>query len=117
MKMGISKFKEMPQTRAAWITMYLGLATTLMPLFLGILMTGFRHVFDKTSLNSENTGLRMGFGPSMIALILAIPTLITGIRALKKGERSWVLWAGFIPVVLVIGFLLFFIIGEFVSPH
>src|SRR5512133_3780942 len=106
MGMGIGKFMGKPRTRRAWLTMYLGLATLLIPLFLGILMTVYRQVFDKASLNRENTGLRMGFGPSMIALILGIYTIVTGIRALRKGESSWVLWAGIVPAVLVIGFLL-----------
>ena len=111
----ISKFKEKPKTKTAWRAMYLGLATLLIPPFLGIFAAVIRPIIDKAS--SENTGAAMGFGSGVLALVLSVSALVAGIRAFKKGERSWVLWVGFVPAILVGAFWVFMIIGEFIFPH
>lgn len=111
----ISKFKEKPKTKTAWRAMYLGLATLLIPPFLGIFAAVIRPIIDKAS--GENTGAAMGFGSGVLALALSVSALVAGIRAFKKGERSWVLWVGFIPAILVGAFWVFMIIGEFIFPH
>jgi hypothetical protein len=113
----ISRFKEKPRTKTAWRAMYLGLATLLIPPFLGIFTAVIRPIIDKASVNSENTGAAMGFGSGVLALALSVSALVTGIRAYKKGERSWVLWLGFVPAILSGAFWVFMIIGEFIFPH
>jgi len=97
----ISKFKEKPKTKTAWRAMYLGLATLLIPPFLGIFAAVIRPMIDKISVNSENVGISIGFGVGILALVLSVSALVIGIRAYKKGERSWV----------------FMIIGELIFPH
>lgn len=111
----ISKFKEKPKTKTAWRAMYLGLATLLIPPFLGIFAAVIRPIIDKAS--SENAGAAMGFVAGAFALILSASALVTGVRAFKKGERSWVLWVGFVPAILAGAFWVFMIIGEFIFPH
>jgi hypothetical protein len=113
----ISKFNEKPKTKMAWRAMYFGLATLLIPQFLGIFAAVIRPMIDRASVNNENVGRTIGFGFGILALILSISALITGICAFRKGERSWVLWVGFVPAILIGAFWVFMIIGEFVFPH
>ncbi len=113
----IGKFKDKPRTNTGWWVLYLGFATLLLPVMLGTFIAGFRPIIDPVSVNQGNTGISMGMGAVLVALILSICTIITFVRAYKSGERSWVLWTGLIPAVLVGGFWSFMIIGEFIFPH
>ena len=113
----ISKFKEKPRTKTTWWAMWLGLATLLVGPMLGIFATVLRPMIDRASVNSENTGIAVGFSGGVFGLILSISALAVCIRAYKKGERSWVLWVGFVPAILVGAFWVFMIIGEFIFPH
>ncbi len=111
----ISKFKEKPKTKTAWWAMGLGLGTLLMPPFLGIFAAVIRPMIDKAS--GENTGAATGFNLGIASFILSVFAIVTGVRAFKKGERSWILWIGFVPAILTGAFWIFMIIGEFVFPH
>ena len=112
----ISKFKEKPRTKTAWWAMWLGLSTVLGgPMLLGIYTAVIRPIIDITI--SENAGQIIGFGSMIVALISLISALVLGIVAFRKGERSWVLWLGFIPAILAGVFWIFMIIGEFIFPH
>ncbi|MGA7677744.1 MAG: hypothetical protein WCA51_05150 [Dehalococcoidia bacterium] len=110
-----SKFKEKPKTKMAWWAMGLGLSSILIFPFFGIFAAVIRPIIDKAS--SEIVGVVVGFGSIIVALILLVSALVTGVRAFKKGERSWVLWVGFVPAILVGVFSVFMIIGEFIFPH
>lgn len=111
----ISQFKEKPKTKIAWRAMYLGLSVLLIPPFLGIFAAVIRPIIDQAS--NENIGASIGFGAGVFTLILSVLALVTGIRAFKKGERSWVLWVGFVPAILSGAFWLLMVIGEFIFPH
>jgi len=111
----ISKFKEKPRTKTAWWAMGLGLATILTGPLLSIFVAVIRPIIDKAS--SENAGAAFGFNLMIVSFILTVSALATGIRAFKKGERSWVLWVGFVPAILSSAFWVFMIIGEFIFPH
>jgi uncharacterized membrane protein YhaH (DUF805 family) len=113
-KEAISKFKEKPKTKMVWWAMGLGLSSILIFPFLGVFTAVIRPIIDKAS--SEIVGAVVGFGSMIVALILLVSALVIGVRALKKGERSWVLWVGFVPAILVGVFLLFMTIGEFIFP-
>lgn len=96
--------------------MGLGLAAFLLgPMLTGIFASVIRPMIDKAS--SENAGATIGFNFGPVSLILSIFALVTCIRAFKKGERSWVLWVGFVPAILTGAFWVFMIIGEFLFPH
>lgn len=111
----ISKFREKPRTKTAWWAMGLGLSTFLIGPMLGIFVAVLRPIIDRAS--SENTGAAIGFNAGLFALILSIVALVVCIRAYKKGERSWILWVGFVPAILTGAFWIFMIIGEFLFPH
>jgi len=111
----ISKFKEKPRTKTAWWAMGLGLGTILVYPLLGISVAVIRPMIDKAS--SKNIGAVAGFSSMIVLLILSVSALVTGVLAFKKGERSWVLWVGFVPAILVGALWIFMIIGEFIFPH
>lgn len=111
----ISHFKEKPKTKTAWQAMYLGLATFLSVPFIGIFAAVIRPIIDKAS--NENIGAAVGFCTGLVVLALSVFALVYGIRAFRKGERSWVMWIGFIPAILGGAFWVFMIVGEFLFPH
>jgi hypothetical protein len=111
----ISKFKEKPKTKIVWWAMGLGLVAFLGGQMLGIFTAVIRPMIDKAS--NESVGAVVGFSLMIVLLILSVVALVTGIRALRKGERSWFLWLGFIPAVFSGLFWIFMIIGEFALPH
>ena len=111
----ISKFKEKPRTKTAWWAMGLGLATILVYPLLGIFIAVIRPMIDKAI--SENVGAAIGFSSIIVSTILLVSALVTSILALRKGERSWVLWVGFVPAILAGAGLVVLIIGEFIFPH
>ncbi len=113
----ISQFREKPKTPTAWWAMYLGLATLLIPPLLGIFAAVIRPLIDRVSVNNENAGITIGIGSAVLALTLSVTALIISIRAFRKGERSWVLWLGFMPAILIGAFWIFMIVGEFLFPH
>jgi hypothetical protein len=65
----------------------------------------------------ENIAGIIGFGLVVVALTVPVCALVAGILALRKGERSWVLWVGFVPAILACAFWAFMIVGEFLFPH
>lgn len=111
----ISKFKEKPKTKTTWWAMGLGLGTILGSPILGIFTAVIRPMIDKVS--SENVGAAVGFCLMVVLLVLSVAAIIAGVRAFKKGERSWVLWVGFVPAVLNGALWTLMIIGEFIFPH
>ena len=95
--------------------MYLGIATLFIPTFLGIFAAVIRPLIDKVS--NESVGRVVGFGVGIFAFVLSVSALVIGILAYRKGERSWVLWVGFVPAILIGAFWIFMIIGEVLIPH
>lgn len=112
----ISAFKDRPKTNTAWWAMGLGLSAVLVPPF-WVFAAAVRPIIDPASVNSENTSMAPGFGGVVFALALSVSALVVGIRAFAKGERTWVLWLGLVPAILVALFWTFMIIGEFIFPH
>ena len=111
----LNTFKDGPKTKTAWWAMRLGLATLLVFPFLGIFASFVRPMIDKAT--SETLGAAIGFGAGAFGIVLSISAIIAGIRAYRAGERSWALWLGFIPAILIGCFWILMIVGEFVFPH
>lgn len=111
----ISKFREKPKTKTAWWAMGLGLALLFSPTLLGIFAAVISPLISQTT--SESFSAAVGFSLIPALLILLVAALAFSISAFKKGERSWVVWLGFIPAILACAFWVFMIIGEFVFPH
>lgn len=108
-------FKEWPKTSLAWWAFGLGIGTLFVFPFLGIfgavISPFISLVFGE--LVSQVIGFMIGFG----VLGVSISAVLVGIRAYRKGERSWVLWVGLLPALLVAAGWVFMVIGEFAVPH
>jgi hypothetical protein len=111
----ISTFKEMPKTKIAWWAMGLGLATLLSGPFLSFFTAVIRPLL--TNLFTESASGAFGLNLGIFSLIFCAIAIVVGILALRKGERSWVVWLGFIPALLSGVFWLFMFGGELLFPH
>lgn len=120
-KLIISRFFKKPKNKIAWKGMWLGLSTLLIPPALGIFASLSRYITDPVSMEGREgfnmLGAGMGVGVVLISLILAYFALRSCLRAYIQGERSWVMWVGFVPSVLIILFWIFMIGGEIFIPH
>jgi len=101
----ISHFKEKPKTKIAWWAMALGLASVLeIPLLVLI-----------NSIIQKLTGVFFAQSIGITGIVLTVAALIVGTIAYRKSERSWVLWLGFGPAILLGLFWLVMIVAEIVS--
>jgi len=107
----ISKFFELPKTKTTWWAFGLGL-TLLLGVIMFIMVLA-DHPSSKDDLGIFASKLILIF---IVEVIVFIPNLISGIRSYKKGERSFVLWIGLIPAIIVGAILslaiIYTIIGE-----
>lgn len=110
----ISMFKEKPKTKIGWWAMGLGLATLL-----GLPLVSFFTIVIHpliTSL-SEESSYAIGINLGIFSLIASAAGVVAGIFALRKGERSWLVWLGFIlALVTLIGFL-FMMLADLLIPQ
>lgn len=99
----ISKFREFPKTKTVWQAFWLGLVSILIwPI--AAFIVSMRPVMTKAI--GVGAGPAVGIGLVVIFAILTILALIVSVGAFKKGERSWILWVGFIAAVLNALFML-----------
>lgn len=111
----ISSFKETPKKRISWWTMGLGLASVLIGPLLGLYASVIRPLLS--GLIDENRSGAFGLNLGLFSLVISVTAVILGIIALRKGERSWAVWLGFIPALISLVFWLVMIIGELIFPH
>ncbi|MEL7591774.1 MAG: hypothetical protein AAGU17_10845 [Anaerolineaceae bacterium] len=76
-----------------------------------ILLSFFTAVISPwlMSANSPIATPAFGIGMGFVLMLLVMGTLVCCARAVVKGERSWAVWAGLIPVAV----FLFMIIADF----
>lgn len=98
-------FKKKPKFAITWWAMALGILALLeLPLF------------GLYSLVTRRMGA-VEFGPiiGIAGIILTTAATVLGFIAIKKGERSWVLWLGFGPGLLLAAFWVLMLIAEIIS--
>jgi len=111
----LSKFFQKPKTKLGWWVFGLGLPVLFIGPILGLFASVIRPLLDEGT--SELIGQISGIVIVLLLIVDIILTTFLGIIAIKKGERSWAFWVGFISAVLAVLFLAFMIIGEFIFPH
>ncbi len=97
--------KNKPKTWVAWLAMVLGLLVALeMPA-----LAAFSYLSNRMAATE--------FGPSIgiTGILLTAAALIAGMVAYRKGERSWVLWVGLIPALLLGAFWALMLVVEIIS--
>jgi|GEM_PF-3343303 len=101
----ISKFCELPKISKTWRIFYYGFSIILMNILYKLYNTIFPEDIDK------HIGRTTGefywsnlIGPIyvLIELFFLIYSIKIGIDSFKKGERSWILWLGFLHIVIII---------------
>jgi hypothetical protein len=99
----------------------MGLSLLLIPPLLGIFAAVIRPMIGQRVLQGKNgedyLGMILGFVLAVAVFALTIFALRTNIRAYKLGERSWVMWLGLVPALLIDAWFVFMIIGEVFIPH
>lgn len=92
----------------------ISVALVILPL-LGLFGAVIAPFINKTV--GQRISLPAGFILVALILLFMAFAIIFCIKALKRGERSWLVWLGSIPAFLVGLFWIFMVIGEFVFPH
>jgi hypothetical protein len=111
----ISKFREKPKTKTAWWAMGLGLATLLGGPIMGVNAAVIQPMIEASGVKYLGTAMSLGLIFAVLGIIIA--AFVTSMRALRSGERSWVVWVGFAPAILSSAFWVLMVVGEFVFPH
>ncbi len=95
----ISKFKDKPINKSTWIGMWLGLASILAFPLLGINAKFLRPILG--DVVGEGTGSIVTAVFAFLCIMLIVIGFIANLRSYRRGERSWVMWLGFVPSILV----------------
>jgi cytochrome c biogenesis protein CcdA len=111
----ISHFRDKPKTKITWWAFGLGILPLFSGPILGVMAAVVVPFIAKNT--SEGVGSAIGFSVGILTLAITIAALICGTIAFRRGERSWVMWFGFIPAILAGCFWVFLIAGEFLFPH
>lgn len=110
----LENFLKKPKIKTTWWVIGLGLALFI-SIILGIFAIVSYPMLDLVS--AEKIGWAIGLGLGVLLLILPIPMFIMSIYAFVKGERSWVLWIGFVPSFLIVAFWIWLLVVSFSSSH
>lgn len=114
-KVVISKFREKPKTQTAWWAMGLGLATFLGGPIMGVNAAVIQPMIEASGVKYLGMSVSLSLMIAVLGTIVA--ALVTSVRALKLGERSWAVWVGLAPAILSSAFWVLMVVGEFVIPH
>ncbi len=103
-----------PASGLGWWAFALGIVTVLWG-------TCFPSLMERLgTMSGGATGrprIPLGFTSAALEVVLALAALVTGIIALRKGERSWLTLLALVLVVIVGGFWISFALGEVLWPH
>ncbi|MFA6514300.1 MAG: hypothetical protein WCT50_03380 [Patescibacteria group bacterium] len=106
-KQTISKFKQPPQLKITWwvssffIYLILGIIAYMIIKIIPLNQNIYSDIYDM-----KIAGVSRLLKIVIVEIIFSIPTFILGIIAYRKGERSWILWLGFIPAIIINVFLM-----------
>jgi len=90
-----------------WLAVAFILMFAINTAFIGVFGTSTNDTIDAFS-----TSVLPAYGITM--LLVGVSAGVVGlISIIKNHERSWVVWATLLPMA----FVLFFVIGEFTTPH
>lgn len=107
MKTTLNRFKDRPATRLAWWGFGLGMGMVVWVMLLSLFTAVIRPWL--MSANSPIADHAFGIGMGAVLMLLALATLACCVLAVVKGERSWAVWVGLVPVAV----FLFMIIADF----
>jgi len=97
--------KKKPQLSITWWAMALGLIALLEFPLLGL------YSFISKTMGAVELGPSVGFA----GIIITTVAVTLGVISFKRGERSWILWLGFGPALVLSAFWLIMLIAEIIS--
>ena len=109
MKTPINRFRNRPATRFAWWGFGLGMAMILWVFLLSVFTAVIRPWLF--SANSPMVTPTFGIGMGFVLMVLALGALVCCGIAIFKGERSWAVWVGLLPVAM----FLFMLVADLVT--
>ncbi len=95
--------------------MWLGLATLFVGPVLGTSAAVLVPFAVRTAGNAAGDALGITVAVGCFALTVA--AVAAAVRAFRSGERSWVMWVGFVPAMLAVLFWAALVVGELAVPH
>lgn len=101
--------------KTTWRAMWLGLASLLVFPLLGVSAAVIVPFADRTA--GAAAGAAVGFAVAASGILLSVAAFVAAVRAYGSGERSWVMWLGFLPAMFVALSWALMIVGEFLMPH
>jgi len=104
MKTPLTRFKKRPATRLSWWGFGLGMAMVLWVLLLSFFSAVIRPWL--ISANSPFASPDFGIGMGFVLMVLALGALVCCSIAIFKGERSWAVWVGLLPVAMFLFMLI-----------
>ena len=104
-----------PATRTGWWGFGLGVAAVAWGLFATSIPMMIRQMIPEDT--APPLFLPIGLATVAVAVLLAISAIVVGIRSIRSGDRSVLLFLGFVPGLVVGGFWIVFAIGEVLIPH
>ncbi len=103
----ISKFKELPKIKISWLALSLAIILIIGIIkFIIFLSVPIELILGSTESPYVGKVLHEHIYFSLINFIIFIPTLILVINSYRKGERSWVLWIVYLPLIILPIFLI-----------
>lgn len=104
MKTPLNRFNERPVTRLAWWGFGLGMSMVLWVTLLSLFTAVIRPWL--MSANSPFAAPNFGIGMGFVLMLLALAALVCCVLAFFKGERSWAVWVGLVPVAVFLFMLI-----------
>jgi hypothetical protein len=93
-----------------WLPLGLGVAGLLAIPVLGRVLRIVMQGQGALGISASQLGV-------VVAIVLSVSGLVTGVRALRRHERSWPVWTGTLFSGLVALFWAAFALGEVLFPH
>ena len=91
--------------------MWMGLSILLTPMVMGTYAAVGRPFFD--GLVGQKAGIALGIVLTIVVFTWVGLAVKANIKAFKSGERSWMMWVGLAPAMLIGLMWLAMIVAEF----
>jgi hypothetical protein len=95
----ISNFKDKPINKSTWTGMWLGLASILIFPLLSVNAIVIRPMINNAA--GETVGTAVTGVAAILCIALSVLAIIVNIKSFRKGERSWAMWLGLTPSILI----------------
>ena len=104
MKTSLNRFKNRPATRLGWWGFGFGIGMILWMTLASVFAAAIRPWLS--SINSPLAAPDFGVGMGFVLMVIGLFALVCCVTAIFKGERSWAVWVGLVPVAMFLFMLI-----------